>query len=228
MSSKTFPSLNSESELFASGARFVLGIDEVGRGSIAGPVAVGVSLITANHLGEPTWPAELRDSKLLSEPTRERIFEPVGQWVAGWAVGMASAAEIDERGIVWSLATAASRALNQLVGKFEPAATVAILDGSHNWLKEMPFAVRVQTKADRDCVSVAAASVLAKVTRDRLMIELDAEYSGYGLAGHKGYASAAHMDAVRALGPSPLHRVTWLGGILAGGNSADPSVDGEA
>lgn len=220
MSSKTFPSLSFETELFDLGASFVLGIDEVGRGAIAGPVAVGVSLITRQHLGEPLWPSELRDSKLLTEPARERLFAPTGGWVAAWAVGMASAAEIDERGIVWSLATAAGRAVNQLVGKFDPATTIAILDGSHNWLSQMPFAVRVRPKADRDCVSVAAASVLAKVTRDRLMISLDSEVPGFGLAGHKGYASAAHIESVRTLGPSEQHRKTWLTRILAETTSA--------
>ncbi len=228
MSSKTYPSLSFETELFGSGAKFVLGIDEVGRGAIAGPVAVGVALITRSQLSEPAWPAELRDSKLLTEPSRERLFEPTGQWVSAWAIGMASAAEIDEHGIVWSLATAAARALNQLVGKFDPRETVAILDGSHNWLNEMPFNVVVRPKADRDCVSVAAASVLGKVTRDRLMVELAAEHPGFGLEGHKGYASAAHMDAVRALGPSALHRITWLGRILAVEASPESDVEGEA
>ena len=228
MSSKTYPSLSFETELFGSGASFVLGIDEVGRGAIAGPVAVGVSVITRNHLTEPSWPAELRDSKLLTEPARERLFEPVGQWVSAWSVGMASNSEIDEHGIVWCLATAAGRALNQLVGKFDPASAVAILDGSHNWLGGMPFQVAVRPKADRDCVSVAAASVLAKVTRDRMMVELDGVHPGFGLAGHKGYASASHMDAVRKLGPSPLHRVSWLGRILAGETSEDFAVEGEA
>lgn len=227
MSSKTFPSLSFETELFTPGVEYLLGIDEVGRGAIAGPVAVGVSVITVSKLStDAPWPAELRDSKLLSEPARERIFEPVAEWVDAWAVGMASAAEIDENGIVWSLATAAARALNQLVGTFSPQTTIAILDGSHNWLSAMPFEVRVRPKADRDCVSVAAASVLAKVTRDHLMIELDSEHPGFGFAGHKGYASGAHMDAVRQLGPSAQHRVTWLGRILAG-DSLDPSSHSE-
>lgn len=226
MSTKTFPSLSFETELFAAGAEFVLGIDEVGRGAIAGPVAVGVSVITRSST-EAEWPAELRDSKLLTEPTRERLFAPVSEWVQHWATGMATAAEIDSNGIVWALEAAATRALNQLAGKFNPLTTIAILDGSHNWLHAMPFEVRVRTKADRDCVSVAAASVLAKVTRDRLMIELDGEHPKYGLAGHKGYASAAHMDAVREFGPSVQHRVTWLERILAD-PAAESSVGGES
>jgi ribonuclease HII len=95
----------------------------------------------------------------------------------------------------------------------------AILDGSHNWLARAPFTVKVQTKADRDCVSVAAASVLAKVTRDRLMVELAAQIKGFGFEGHKGYASAGHIAAIRDLGPSSEHRHTWLTRILADENS---------
>ena len=193
----------------------MLGIDEVGRGSIAGPVAVGVSVIEPGKLQEP-WPAKLRDSKLLSEKVREELFEPTGAWVSRWAVGMASAKEIDDFGIVWALEASAKRAVDQLGIELDGA--MAILDGSHNWLARAPFHVHVQPKADRDCASVAAASVLAKVTRDRLMIALANELPAYGFDVHKGYASAAHMAAIREFGPSSEHRVTWLGRILAGGS----------
>lgn len=217
MSSRVFPSLSLEQTLFDSGASVVLGIDEVGRGSIAGPVAVGVALLEKSKLDEP-WPVKLRDSKLLSEKVREELFEPTGAWVSCWAVGMASPKEIDDYGIVWALEAAAKRAVDQLDGDLSGA--IAILDGSHNWLARAPFAVHVQPKADRDCASVAAASVLAKVTRDRLMIELAQAEPRFGFEGHKGYASAAHMAAIRELGPSEHHRVTWLGRILAGGSEA--------
>ncbi len=212
MSTKTSPSLNIERELFETGAKYVLGIDEVGRGAIAGPVAVGVAVLEISKLNEP-WPAKLRDSKLLSEKVREELFEPTGAWVNQWAVGMASAQEIDANGIVWCLEAAAKRAVDQLTINFEEVH--AILDGSHNWLARAPFKVKVQTKADRDCASVAAASVLAKVTRDRMMIELSQKITGYGLEGHKGYASAGHIAAIRDLGPSDEHRHTWLTRILA-------------
>lgn len=211
MSTKTSPSLSLERTLFEGGAKYVLGIDEVGRGAIAGPVAVGVAIIEVKQLSEAI-PVKLKDSKLLSEKVREGIFEPVANWVSSWAVGMAEASEIDERGIVWCLEAAAKRAIDQLEVDFPNS--IAILDGSHNWLARAPFRVVVQPKADRDCASVAAASVLAKVTRDRLMIELDQRIPGYGLSGHKGYASASHMDAVRSLGASQQHRTTWLGRIL--------------
>lgn len=215
MSSRAFPSLSLEQTLFDSGASYVLGIDEVGRGSIAGPVAVGVVVLEKPKLDEP-WPAKLRDSKLLSEKVREELFEPTAAWVSHWAVGMATPKEIDDFGIVWSLEAAAKRAVDQL--DLDLSGAMAILDGSHNWLARAPFHVHVQPKADRDCASVAAASVLAKVTRDRLMIDLAKTETRFGFEGHKGYASAAHMAAIRELGPSEHHRVTWLGRILAGGS----------
>lgn len=215
MSTKTSPSLSSERELFDSGAKYVLGIDEVGRGAIAGPVAVGIAVIDTSKLNEP-WPTKLRDSKLLTEKAREELFEPTCDWLTQWAVGMASAKEIDANGIVWCLEAAARRAVDQLEIEFDQVH--AILDGSHNWLARAPFAVKVQTKADRDCASVAAASVLAKVTRDRLMIDLAETIDKYGLEGHKGYASAGHIAALREFGPSEEHRLTWLTRILSGPN----------
>lgn len=222
MSTKTSPSLNLERTLFDAGAKYVLGIDEVGRGAIAGPVAVGVAVIDKSKLDEP-WPSKLRDSKLISEKIREELFEPTGSWVTQWAVGMASAKEIDANGIVWCLEAAAKRAIDQLEVDFDEVH--AILDGSHNWLARAPFKVMVQTKADRDCASVAAASVLAKVTRDRLMIQLASKIPGYGLDGHKGYASAGHIAALRQDGPSEEHRLTWLTRILADPNLAVSEED---
>jgi ribonuclease HII len=169
---------------------------------------------------------------LMSERSREANLEPVAEWVSGWAVGSASNAEIDAHGIVASLSLAAVRAVKSLpagiraeiaAAAAEPNAVVAILDGSHNWLGNAisPVTVKVQTKADRDCAVVAAASVLAKVTRDREMISLTQEspvLSPYGLASNKGYSSQSHIDALREIGPSVLHRQSWLGKIL--GDSA--------
>lgn len=230
MSSKTFPSLSLENELWAKGARFVIGMDEVGLGAIAGPVAVGVALIDKlDEKSQTPWPAKLCDSKLISEKVRNEIVDPVSAWVAASAVGMVSASDIDARGIVDALATAGSKALEQILEdqtlrqEIIRDGAVIILDGSHNWLgpKASGIDVMVRTKADRDCVSVAAASVIAKVSRDNLMIELGGKVTGYGLEGHKGYASASHIDAVRSLGPSAEHRRTWLTKILAGQVSAD-------
>lgn len=225
MSSKIsqLPNLRVETELFESGNQFVIGMDEVGRGSIAGPVAVGVALLDLTTCSSG-WPLKLRDSKLISEKTRAEIFLELGDWVSGWSVGMASVSEIEQEGILASLALAGARALEQLLEDASLRAKVAnhgvtiILDGSHNWLgaKSMGIPVMVKTKADRDCVSVAAASVLAKVTRDRFMVELSQSHIGYGLDSNKGYASASHIDAIRELGISPIHRVSWLSRIIKG------------
>lgn len=224
MSSKTFPSLDLEHALWAAGSRFVIGMDEVGRGAIAGPVAVGVALVDrdSGSANEP-WPAKLCDSKLISEKVRNEILEPVQNWVTASAVGMSSAKEIDSKGIVAALALAAGRALDVLLADVELRVAIArdggtiILDGSHNWLgaKASGIDVVVRTKADRDCVSVAAASVISKVERDNLMIALAESYPEFGFAGHKGYAAETHIAAVRSLGPSEEHRVTWLTKILA-------------
>ena len=208
----------------------MIGMDEVGRGAIAGPVAVGVVLLDRQDERVNTkWPEKLCDSKLISEKVRNEIVGPVSDWVSAWAVGMTAAAAIDAHGIVSALAEAGSDALAQILEDQELRSqvirdgAVIILDGSHNWLgpKASGIEVLVRTKADRDCVSVAAASVIAKVARDNLMVELSKSVSGFGLEGHKGYASASHIEAVRLLGPSPQHRVTWLTKILADGSEAN-------
>jgi ribonuclease HII len=223
MSSKTFPSLDSERRIFERGNRFVIGIDEVGRGAIAGPVAVGVSLIDKANPNLESWPEKLQDSKLMTAKSRSEITQPLMDWVSSHAVGFSANTEIDELGISEALRLAAGRALDELfkVATFRKLiaedGAVILLDGSQNWLGKVSYGldVNLQVKADTNCVSVAAAAVLAKVTRDSLMQDLDQQYPGYGIAGHKGYASAAHITALRTLGPSAIHRVTWLTRILA-------------
>lgn len=226
MSSKTYPSLSFEHDLWEKGPRFVIGIDEVGRGAIAGPVAVGVAVIDQKEIeAKGDWPKQLCDSKLISEKVRNEIIEPVQSWVRASSVGMVSAKEIDDLGIVSALASSAAKALTELFSdqnlrqEIVTDGAVIILDGSHNWIgtKASGIEVVVTAKADRDCVSVAAASVIAKVKRDNLMIALDLEVPGYGLAGHKGYASAKHIAALHTLGPSTIHRLSWLTKILASG-----------
>lgn len=180
-----------------------------------------MALLSEEQAKSP-WPEKLQDSKLLTEPTRERIFEPVANWVFDWAVGEASSVEIDQLGIVTALRLAGSRAFAQLDARHQlqsPQVHVAaILDGSHNWLEGQLAGVEVKTrvKADRDCVSVAAASVIAKVTRDRQLVELgeQLELRAYDLAGNKGYSSPRHLEALREGGPSEHHRKSWLGKIL--------------
>jgi ribonuclease HII len=223
----TEPTLEVERAIAASGADLVIGCDEVGRGAIAGPVAVGVVAVDPRVDGAPTG---LRDSKLLSERRREAIFPAVEAWGIARAVGMASAREIDEIGIVASLGLAARRALVLIEDALAAsAAPVVLLDGSHDWLapvlrtEPLPsvprLGVATRVKADRDCSSVAAASVLAKVVRDRLMIEADSRMPGYGWAGNKGYGASTHLAAITALGATDLHRRTWLRSIGSEGQS---------
>lgn len=203
----------------------MIGIDEVGRGAVAGPVAVGVALIDARSTNFSEIPLGLRDSKLLSERQREAIAPLLATWMHASSVGMVDAGTIDEKGIVHSLALSASRGLTKLLEQDSIAAEIArdgaviLLDGTHNWLEGHTggLPVTVRAKADRDCASVAAASVLAKVARDRLMVELGGEHPGYGFESHKGYASELHINAIRTLGPSVAHRISWLTKILAQG-----------
>jgi ribonuclease HII len=222
MSSKTFPTLQTESKLFERGNRFVIGIDEVGRGAIAGPVAVGVSLIDKQNPHLNSWPEMLQDSKLMTPKSRAEIKQPLESWVENYAVGYSSNQEIDECGISEALKMAASRALRELLSSdtlrsdFAKMGAVILLDGSQNWLGKQAAGLEVdlQVKADTTCVSVASAAVLAKLKRDSLMELHDLDYPEYGFAGHKGYASAKHIQALRSHGPSPLHRLTWLTRIL--------------
>lgn len=207
------PRLYHEERLFARGAPIVIGCDEVGRGAIAGPVTVGVVAVRA---GVASWPDGLRDSKLLAEPKREQLAPRVAEWAAGaWAIGEASAEEVDRVGIVRALGLAGSRAIGILCEALADAGSgTVLLDGSHDWLTPAlgrPLAVEVRPKADRDCVSVAAASVLAKVHRDRFMRRAHEESPDYGWDSNKGYGSAAHRAAIDRVGPSPLHRISWLG-----------------
>ena len=223
MSTKTYPTLLTESKLFERGNRFVIGIDEVGRGAIAGPVAVGLSLIDKLNPELNSWPEKLQDSKLMTPKSRSEITEPLEQWVEGFAVGYSSNEEIDKSGISEALRSAASRALTELLAsgsvrsKLASDGAVILLDGSQNWLGKQAAGLEVdlQVKADTACVSVAAAAVLAKVKRDALMEQHDGAYPEYGFAGHKGYASAAHIQALKTHGPCAIHRLTWLTRILA-------------
>ena len=212
----TDPTLEVEASMHAAGARFVIGIDEVGRGAIAGPVAVGLGVFLPDVRRMPTG---LRDSKLLSEARREALHPEVAAWAPHWAVGMADNVEVDTVGIIAGLGLAATRALESLVVAGVPVeSAVLVLDGSHDWLTPALAAwpetsrprVITRVKADRDCATVAAASVLAKVHRDRLMIEADGVHPGYDWISNKGYASASHYAGIDRLGSSALHRWSWL------------------
>ncbi|CAB4865260.1 MAG: ribonuclease HII [Actinobacteria bacterium] len=209
------PTLDLERELLAKGSGVVVGVDEVGRGAVAGPVVVGVAVIRM----ATDFPVGLRDSKLIAASKREKLMKPVADWVDAIATGEATAAEIDEFGIISALARAAERAFATLaIDGHDLSGASVILDGSHNWLKASllpPVDIMVRTKADRDCAVVAAASVWAKVYRDRLMVESAGDNDTYGWASNKGYGSEGHLTAIRAHGATDFHRRTWLSSVLA-------------
>lgn len=204
------PTLDFERELWALGAPVVIGLDEVGRGAVAGPVAVGAHAVLA---GTTEFPAGLRDSKLLSEKRRALVAPLVAEWGVG-AVGYVSAAEIDAHGITAALGEAARRALLDLHARgIDVTQAAIILDGSQDWLTPVlkaPLNIRTRVGADRLCASVAAASVGAKVARDQLMCEADEAHPEYAWASNKGYGSAAHYAGITAHGLTELHRHTWI------------------
>lgn len=204
MVTKPAPTLDTEAGLFASGARIVAGLDEVGRGALAGPVTIGAVCIDTTAA---VVPVGLRDSKLMTARQRDAMEETVKQWALSWSLGEASASEIDRLGIMGALSLAASRALGGLVVQPD----WVILDGTVPFVVEEPGGPRVMTmaKADRDCASVAAASVIAKVARDRLMTELHDLHPVYGWNGNKGYGAAVHTAAIREHGLTDLHRRSW-------------------
>lgn len=213
------------------GSELVAGMDEVGRGALAGPVSVGVAVVSR---ATPTaFPQGLADSKQLTARRREALVEPVRQWAADSAVAHAWPQEIDRLGIIGALRLAGLRALEEVAGRGHLPGAI-ILDGSADWLTgrapdllaglddaagpaqgadgaslpRVPVPpVRMEVKADARCAVVAAASVLAKVERDALMAGL--EDPGYGWASNKGYASAVHVRALGRLGAGEQHRRSW-------------------
>ncbi len=192
----------------------VAGVDEVGRGALSGPVTVGAAIVDARTARSLSG---VRDSKLLTSAQRSALVPRIQRWAVAWGVGHASAAEIDEIGLIAALRRAGRRALAAC--GTEP--DIVLLDGAHDWLSapaqhdlladEDPWLTPVHTrvKADLTCASVAAASVLAKVERDALMTAMDARHPGYGWAGNKGYATPDHLAALREHGPCCEHRRSW-------------------
>lgn len=205
------PTLEVERALLEAGAPVVIGIDEVGRGAIAGVVAVGACAI---HRSVDAPPVGLRDSKLLSAPRRAAIEPLVRSWALAVAVGEAEPSEVDDLGIVAALGLAGRRALIRLFEQgVDVAAASVLLDGGHDWLTPAlasPPRVIARVKADRDCAAVAGASVVAKQHRDALMIADHDDWPVYGWSGNKGYGSAGHFAAIAEHGVTERHRRTWL------------------
>lgn len=200
-----------ESRLAAQGATSVIGCDEVGRGPLAGPVVAG---LVVWRPGITTWPEGLYDSKAITEKRRPDVAKAVRDVFVDHAVGEATAVEVDTLGINHALGLAVVRGLMLLAEQgVGVGSSVLLLDGTVDYVTpHAPHPLRVVTraKADRDCVSVAAASVIAKVHRDAYMVELAGQYPGYGFESHKGYGSAGHREALKSLGLTPEHRTSWV------------------
>jgi len=197
------PDLREELSLVAAGYVHVAGVDEAGRGAWAGPVCAAAVVLPLDRPDLLHLLDGVRDSKQLTPHRREALLPLIRSLAEGVGVGWASPAEVDELGIVEATQRAMMRAVAQLDGGVD----ALVVD--HVRLPDLNLPQRSLPKADVRCLSVAAASIVAKVERDRLMTVLDQEYPGYGFARHKGYPTRAHREAVERLGLSPVHRRRW-------------------
>lgn len=195
---KTFPTLALEQLAAKASGGLVCGVDEAGRGPWAGPVSAAAVILNPDDL-----PDGIDDSKALSAAARERLEEAIKVRALAWSVGFASVEEIEALNILHATGLAMCRAVESLAVR--PAA--ALVDGNYRF--NLPCQVTTVVGGDGLSLSIAAASILAKTARDRLMVEMDSAWPGYGFAAHKGYAAPRHQEALKALGPCPIHRRSW-------------------
>ena len=202
-SKKIAPTLRIEKALWAAGHDIVVGIDEVGRGSWAGPLAIGAAVLPKN--GRVNG---VRDSKMLTERQREALFDKIASWCAAWSVGMVSHRECDEIGMSAAQKLAAKRAIAGL----GVTPDRVLIDGNWDFIGESAPAGSVTkiVRGDATCLSISAASVLAKVTRDRLMRAESENYPGFNFDENKGYPCPKHKIALQAYGPTAIHRRSWV------------------
>ena len=194
------PDLSLETEFRLQGHQLIAGVDEAGRGPLAGPVAAAAAILPPDLMGDEPWLAAIDDSKRLTERRRTEAAKLIRENALTCAVEMISAETIDRIGIGRAVIDAMLAAVNRL----QPAPDALLLD----WvpIKECPLPYRTVVKGDARSLSIAAASILAKVSRDELMVRAEGCYPGYGFARHKGYATRAHLRCLSELGPSPIHR----------------------
>lgn len=185
--------------LRAEGFAAVCGVDEAGRGPLCGPVVAAAVILPAG------WaPEGLDDSKKLSPKKREKLYDEIIAHAVSYGIAEASVEEIDALNILEATLLAMRRA----IAKLDPAPDFALIDGNVD--RDFPLPARAVVGGDAKVAEIAAASILAKVTRDRMCLDLDAAYPVYGIAGHKGYGTKAHMDALRKYGPAPIHRKQFI------------------
>lgn len=188
-----------ENSIYDEGYELVCGVDEAGRGPLAGPVCAA-AVILPRGLDIPG----LNDSKKLSEKKREELFEVIKEKAISYGIAFASVEEIEEHNILAATFIAMNRAISQL----EPKPSIALVDG--NRTKGIGMESRSVVKGDSKCADIAAASILAKVTRDRYMLEMAEKYPQYHFEKHKGYGTKLHYEALREHGPSEIHRLSFL------------------
>ena len=197
------PDLSEEYILQAAGYTGIAGLDEAGRGAWAGPVCGAAVILPLGREDLADAMDGVNDSKKLSPQRREDLLTIVLKIAKAVGVGWGEPGEIDE----WGIITATRRAMGRAVAQLNGQVDALLVD--HLRLPSLNFPQRSLPKADARCLSVAAASIVAKVERDRLMIALEEEFPGYGFARHKGYGTAQHREALAQLGPSPIHRMSW-------------------
>ena len=217
-----FPNLDHENELKSQGYELVAGIDEVGRGALAGPVVAGAVILP--HPASLTWFELVRDSKELNHTKRETIFDCIMKEALAVGIGVISPQVIDSVNIL----KATKLAMMQAVQKLPRQPGFLLID--RVTLPQCPIPQKGITRGDKLCLSIACASVIAKVTRDRLMQEFDQTYRGYGFAQHKGYGTGEHIACLRKLGPSPIHRLYFapVRSAIAGQNPISVDRTGAA
>ena len=188
-----------ESEIYAEGFSLICGVDEAGRGPLAGPVCAAAVILPRGLEIDG-----LNDSKKLTEKKREALYDPIRAKAIAYGIAFATVEEIEELNILNATFLAMNRAIEQL----NPVPELALIDGNRS--TGIRFPSRCVVKGDARCADIAAASVLAKVTRDRYMLEMAGKYPEYHFEQHKGYGTKLHYDALREYGPSPIHRMSFL------------------
>lgn len=188
-----------ENELYASGVAPICGVDEAGRGPLAGPVCAAAVILPRGLEIEG-----LNDSKKLSERKREKLYDEITAQALSYGIAFASVEEIEK----YNILEATFLAMNRAIAQLSPRPALALIDGNRD--KGICVSARCIIGGDGKCADIAAASILAKVTRDRYMLQMAERYPRYGFEKHKGYGTAAHYAAIRAYGPSPIHRMSFL------------------
>ena len=188
-----------ENEIYAGGVKLLCGVDEAGRGPLAGPVCAAAVILPQNCEIEG-----LNDSKKLTEKKREALFDVICAAAVSYGIAFATVEEIEE----YNILGATFMAMNRAIAKLNPVPELALIDGNRNTGIQIPS--RCVIGGDGKCADIAAASVLAKVTRDRYMLQMAELYPQYGFEKHKCYCTKAHYEAIRAYGPSPIHRPSFL------------------